>query len=99
MALVFEQMLTKELGDASYLVGDDSARVATVVDTQVDVEQYLELARKHGLAIKYVVQTHIHEDFVSGACALAAAAGGRRCRSLRQRPPCTEIWVRAPPGA
>src|SRR5690606_27676770 len=32
--------------------------------------------RKHGLAIKYVVQTHIHEDFVSGACALAAAAGG-----------------------
>lgn len=76
MALVFEQMLTKELGDASYLVGDDSARVAAVVDPQVDVEQYLELARKHGLAIKYVVQTHVHEDFVSGACALAAAAGG-----------------------
>jgi len=76
MALVFEQMLTKELGDASYLIGDDSARVAAVVDPQVDVEQYLELARKHGLAIKYVVQTHIHEDFVSGACALAAAAGG-----------------------
>lgn len=76
MALVFEQMLTKELGDASYLVGDDSARVAAVVDPQVDVEQYLELARKHGLCIKYVVQTHIHEDFVSGACALAAAAGG-----------------------
>jgi hydroxyacylglutathione hydrolase len=76
MALVFEQMLTKELGDASYLVGDDSARIAAVVDPQVDVEQYLGLARKHGLAIKYVVQTHIHEDFVSGACALAAAAGG-----------------------
>ena len=32
MALVFEQMLTKELGDASYLIGDDSARVAAVVD-------------------------------------------------------------------
>ncbi|TWO70077.1 MBL fold metallo-hydrolase [Caenimonas sedimenti] len=75
MALVLEQMLTKELGDASYLIGDDSARIAAVVDPQVDVEQYLELARKHGLAIKYVVQTHIHEDFVSGACALAAAAG------------------------
>ena len=76
MALVFEQILTRELGDASYLIGDDSARVAAVVDPQVDVEQYLDLARKRGLAIKYVVQTHIHEDFVSGACALAAAAGG-----------------------
>ena len=76
MALVFEQILTRELGDASYLIGDDSARVAAVVDPQVDVEQYLELARKRGLTIKYVVQTHIHEDFVSGACALAAATGG-----------------------
>ena len=76
MALVFEQILTRELGDASYLIGDDSARVAAVVDPQVDVEQYLELARNRGLSIKYVVQTHIHEDFVSGACALAAAASG-----------------------
>lgn len=76
MALVFEQILTRELGDATYLIGDDSARVAAVVDPQVDVEQYLELARKRGLSIKYVVQTHIHEDFVSGACALAAAVGG-----------------------
>ena len=76
MALVFEQLLTRELGDASYLIGDDSARVAAVVDPQVDVVQYIELARKRGLSIKYVVQTHIHEDFVSGACALAAAAGG-----------------------
>jgi hydroxyacylglutathione hydrolase len=87
MALVFEQLLTKEIGDASYLIGDDSARVAAVVDPQVDVEQYLELARKRGLSIKYVVQTHIHEDFVSGACALAAAAGGAEvCVSVHDAP-------------
>jgi hydroxyacylglutathione hydrolase len=76
MSLVFEQLLAQELGDASYLIGDDSARVAAVVDPQVDVEQYVELARKHGLAIRYVVQTHIHEDFLSGAVALADATGG-----------------------
>lgn len=75
MALVFEQLLTKELGDASYLIGDDAARVAAVIDPQVDVQQYLELARKRGVSIKYVVQTHIHEDFVSGARALADTAG------------------------
>ena len=87
MALVFEQLLTKEMGDASYLIGDDTARVAAVVDPQVDIEQYLELARKRGLSIKYVVQTHIHEDFVSGACALAAAAGGAEiCVSAHDAP-------------
>lgn len=87
MALVFEQILTKELGDAAYLVGDDSARVGAVVDPQIDVEQYLELARKHGLAIKYIIQTHIHEDFVSGTCALAKAAGGAQvCVSGHEAP-------------
>lgn len=76
MALVFEQFLTEELGDAGYIVGDDSARIAAVVDPQVDVERYLQSARGHGMAIKYVVQTHVHEDFLSGATALANAAGG-----------------------
>ena len=36
MSLVFEQLLTESLGDASYLVGDDSARVAAVIDPQID---------------------------------------------------------------
>lgn len=76
MALVFEQLLTPELGDASYLVGDDGSGLAAVVDPQADIGRYLDLARKHQLAIRYVVQTHIHEDFVSGARALAAAAEG-----------------------
>lgn len=87
MALVFEQMLTEALGDASYLIGDDSARVAAVIDPQLDVGTYLDLARKHGVSIRYVVQTHIHEDFVSGACALgAAAAGAEVCVSGHDAP-------------
>ena len=76
MALVFEQFLTASLGDASYLVGDDAVGVAVVIDPQRDVDRYLASARRHGLAIRHVVQTHTHEDFVSGARALAAAAGG-----------------------
>ncbi|NLD69132.1 MAG: MBL fold metallo-hydrolase [Limnobacter sp.] len=81
MALVFEQLLTEAIGDASYLVGDDAAGVAVVVDPQVDVDRYLDAARAHKLAITHVVQTHVHEDFLSGATALARAAGG------------AEVWV------
>lgn len=76
MSLVLEQFLTPSLGDASYLIGDDAARVCAVVDPQVDTTRYIESARKHGLAIRHVVQTHTHEDFVSGARALAREAGG-----------------------
>jgi hydroxyacylglutathione hydrolase len=81
MALVFEQFLTESIGDASYLVGDDSARVAAVIDPQVDIQRYVTAARKHGVAVTHVVQTHIHEDYVSGATALAKACGG------------AEVWV------
>lgn len=76
MALIFEQFLTEAIGDASYLVADDSAKLAAVVDPQLDVQRYVAAARKHGLAITHVVQTHIHEDYVSGATALANACGG-----------------------
>ena len=79
MALVFEQILTASMGDASYLVGDDGDCVAAVIDPQVDGERYLQAARRHGLAIRYVVQTHVHEDFVSGAPALARATGAQLC--------------------
>jgi hydroxyacylglutathione hydrolase len=81
MALVFEQFLTESIGDASYLLGDDSARVAAIIDPQVDIQRYVTAARKHGVAITHVVQTHIHEDYVSGATALANACGG------------AEVWV------
>jgi hydroxyacylglutathione hydrolase len=76
LALVFEQFLTEEIGDASYFVGDDSAGVAAVVDPQVDVDRYVSAARSRGLTITHVVQTHIHEDFLSGAIALANAVAG-----------------------
>jgi hydroxyacylglutathione hydrolase len=76
MALIFEQFLTESIGDATYLVGDDSARVAAVIDPQVDIQRYVSAARRHGVAITHVVQTHVHEDYLSGATALGNACGG-----------------------
>lgn len=76
MALVFEQVIVEGLGDASYLVGDDAAGIAAVVDPPPEAGRYLALAREHGLAITHVLQTHLHEDFLSGASELARRAGG-----------------------
>jgi hydroxyacylglutathione hydrolase len=75
MALVFERVVTEGLGDLSYLIGDDSAGTAAVIDPRADVEIYLQLARRHKVAITHVLQTHVHEDFLSGANELAARIG------------------------
>jgi hydroxyacylglutathione hydrolase len=69
----FKQFYLGCLAHASYLIGSDGE--AAVVDPQRDVEQYVDEARGHGLRIRYVVETHLHADFVSGHRELAERTG------------------------
>lgn len=64
------------LAIASHLVGDESAGVAAVIDPTRDVQPLLDAARKAGLRITHVLETHVHADFVSGARELKAALDG-----------------------
>ena len=73
--LVFERVYTDGLAQLSYLVGDSKAAVAAVIDPRRDIDIYLRMARERGLRIAYVIETHIHADFVSGAQALAKQTG------------------------
>jgi rhodanese-related sulfurtransferase/glyoxylase-like metal-dependent hydrolase (beta-lactamase superfamily II) len=73
--MYFEQFYLGCLAHASYMAG--SAGVAAVVDPQRDVEVYLEAARQNGLRIAYVIETHLHADFVSGHRELAARTGAK----------------------
>lgn len=75
MTLRFEQILADGVAECSYLLGDDSAHVCAVVDPRPDVEIYLETARRFGLAITHVFETHIHADFLSGARELVDRLG------------------------
>jgi hydroxyacylglutathione hydrolase len=75
MALVFERILTEGIAEISYLIGDDATGIAAVIDPRADVGVYLELARKHKVAITHAFETHIHADLVSGARELAAQSG------------------------
>ncbi len=73
--MIFRQLLHDDLGCASYLVGDEDAGVAAVVDPKLDIEEYLRLARYLGVRIEHVLETHNHADHVSGHGRLAAATG------------------------
>ncbi|HEX5703473.1 MAG TPA: MBL fold metallo-hydrolase [Pyrinomonadaceae bacterium] len=71
--MYFKQFYLGCLAHASYLIGSDGE--AAVVDPQRDVEQYVAEAAAQGLKIKYVIETHLHADFVSGHRELAERTG------------------------
>jgi glyoxylase-like metal-dependent hydrolase (beta-lactamase superfamily II)/rhodanese-related sulfurtransferase len=73
--VIFRQVTHDDLGCASYLVGDDDAGVAAVVDPKLDVDEYLDLARYLGVRIAHILETHNHADHVSGHGRLVAATG------------------------
>jgi glyoxylase-like metal-dependent hydrolase (beta-lactamase superfamily II)/rhodanese-related sulfurtransferase len=66
-----ELVVTKGLGDNSYLVasGDEAA----VIDPQRDAGRFLAAADTHGWTIRHVLETHVHNDYVSGALEIRSA--------------------------
>src|SRR5205809_2830163 len=74
--MIFQQILNEESGCLSYLVGCGQAGRAVIVDPGRDrVHEYLRLARRRGLTITHVVETHTHADHISGNRDLATATG------------------------
>ena len=73
--MIFRQITHDDLGCASYLVGDEVAGVAAVVDPKLEIDEYLRLARYFGVSIEHILETHNHADHVSGHGRLAAATG------------------------
>ncbi len=68
-----EQLYTNCLSEAAYFIADDGE--AAVIDPLRDIDEYLALAEKHDVKIKYIFETHFHADFVSGHLDLAKATG------------------------
>jgi hydroxyacylglutathione hydrolase len=74
--MIFQQVANEDSGCLSYLIGCGEAGQAIVVDPGRDrVNEYLRLARKKGLRIAHVLETHTHADHISGNRDLAAATG------------------------
>jgi hydroxyacylglutathione hydrolase len=71
--MYFQSFYLTCLAHASYMVGSNG--IAAVVDPQRDVDIYIEDAKQQGLKIAYVIETHLHADFVSGHHELAERTG------------------------
>jgi glyoxylase-like metal-dependent hydrolase (beta-lactamase superfamily II)/rhodanese-related sulfurtransferase len=64
---------TPGLGDSSYVVADEG--LAIVIDPQRDIGRFLDEAEALGAPIRYVLETHLHNDYISGGRELARRTG------------------------
>ena len=70
-----DQWVAGELGNCSYLVADRDSGEAVIVDPLRDVDGYLAAARAGGWRLAATLDTHVHNDYLSGGPNLRAAAG------------------------
>jgi hydroxyacylglutathione hydrolase len=75
--MFLQRFYDDQLAQASYLLGCAATGESIVIDPARDVAQYVETAKREGLRVTHVTETHIHADFVSGARELAAATGAQ----------------------
>ena len=75
MPLVFQRIKTDGIAQISYFIGDDDSQTAAVIDPQPNAQVYIDLARRYGVGITHIFETHIHADFMSGARSLAQRLG------------------------
>ena len=71
----FERIKTPGIAHVAYFLGAKGE--AAVVDPRRDVDEYLKIARKNKLTIKFILETHRQEDFVIGSSELAELTGAK----------------------
>ncbi|HBP86774.1 MAG: MBL fold metallo-hydrolase [Nitrospira sp.] len=69
--MIIKQFHLDSLGHASYFIGSEETGEAFVLDIRRDINPYLEEARHQGMSIAYALETHQHNDYVTGICELA----------------------------
>jgi hydroxyacylglutathione hydrolase len=71
--MLLERIKSEIVAQISYFIG--SAGEALVVDPRRDCRVYIDIARREGMTIKHVFETHRNEDYVIGSLELASLTG------------------------
>ena len=77
--MYFKQILDERCGCASYLVASRQSQEAAIVDPSIGTHQYEALLQERNFRLRYVIDTHVHADHVSGARDLRDKHGAELC--------------------
>lgn len=91
--MLMRMIYDDRLAQASYLIACQKSGEAIVIDPERDVDRYLDLAKKEGVRITAVAETHIHADFLAGTRELAERAGAKVYVSGEGGPEWSYRWL------
>ncbi len=81
--MIIKQFHNASLGHASYFIGSEESGEALILDARRDVEIYFDEARNQAMRIRHALDTHQHNDYVSGILEVAARADVRLLAGAR----------------
>jgi glyoxylase-like metal-dependent hydrolase (beta-lactamase superfamily II) len=94
MGTLFFQLFEPESSTYTYIIGDGDMKVAAIIDPVLEtVERDLKLIEELGVKLKYVLDTHVHADHITGAGVIRERTGAQTAVSEGARVDCADIHL------
>lgn len=92
--MLFRQLFDRESCTYTYLVADDAARVAALIDpVREHVARDLELMEQLGVTLTHIFETHVHADHITGAGELRKRTGAKGHVARDGGAPCADVLL------
>ena len=93
--MIFYQLFEPTTSTYTYIIGDATSNEAMIIDSVIEmVDRDLKLLNELGLTLKYILDTHVHADHITGAGALRLKTGAKTAISHHARIPCIDIELK-----
>jgi sulfur dioxygenase len=93
--LIFHQLFEKESSTYTYLLADSVTREAVLIDPVIEtVERDFKLLNELGLNLKFILDTHVHADHITGSGELRKLTGAKTGLSCNYEADCSDLQLK-----
>lgn len=93
--MIFYQLIDSETSTFTYLLADEFTKEAVLIDTVLEnVDRDLKLISEMGLILKYIIDTHVHADHITGSGELRKRTGAKTAISSEALVSCADISLK-----
>lgn len=92
--MIFRQLLDAETSTYSYILADEESREAALIDSVLEqVDRDLQCLQDLNLTLKYILETHIHADHITGASVLREKTGAKTAVAKASNVDCADLLL------
>lgn len=93
--MIFKQFIDQASYTYTYILADENSKEAIIIDSVRDhLERDLSFLNENSLKLKYILDTHVHADHITGARYLRAATGAKVCLSDNAKVDSVDIRIK-----